>query len=551
MKSMKQHRAFPVLLLALALCLATIAGAQLSEHYDLTWNALGGGGGGAMDSSSYTMSGTIGQIIGLSGSSTYQLGTGYETVLTSAPVIHANKTVRDPENGTWVKDLTATSINDTLRFSCTITNTGTSNLSNLTQLRFWDVLDCSLEYAGNATLKNASGTEHAVTLPCAPEEYCFKQKVLHNTSWDPYAPLGTEFLELCPGVGNHYVLELPDHWEDTNNDSRLSACDQIYMTTMPGAWYHVDNGPYTLNVTDVETGESSYLDSVLDYEAIALSAPTHTEWVEVCGCKDECTVESWTDDGDLNLSANDTILLRNARTGEAAEYTVADVTIDLVVSREWEIDVLWGDSLTLEPNESVRIEYDATVLRCGVDRNTFRAKGVSDGNWTYSNEDFVSITVLCPSGDAADDSGSVKNEFLTGEDVYAKGSGFTPGTHVDIYIVDDRKWVGGELITNYTVYAIAPNILTDGDGNIGVDTPLVVWQDPVPGEYDMVFDANQNEVYNDGIDAVDHPNHPGFSVTNPVDVIRAPLLAPLGLAVLIGLLSLIATSTLKGRRQKR
>jgi uncharacterized repeat protein (TIGR01451 family) len=548
---MKQHRAFPVLLLALALCLVAIAGAQLSEHYDLSWNALGGGGGGAMGSSSYTMSGTAGQIIGLSGSGTYQLGAGYETVLTSAPVIHVNKTVRDPVNGTWVKDLTTASINDTLRFSCTITNTGTSNLSNLTQLRFWDVLDCSLAYAGNATLKDASGTEHAITLPCAPEEYCFKQKVLHNnTSWDPYAPLGTEFQELCPGVGNQYVL---DQWEDTTNDSRLSAGDQINMTTMPGAWYHVDNVPYTLNVTAIETGESSHLDSVLDYEAIALSTPTHTEWVEVCGCKDECTVESWADDGDLNLSANDTILLRNARTGEAAEYTVADVTIDLVVSTEWEIDELWGDSLTLEPNESVRIEYNATVLRCGVDRNTFRAKGMVDGesNWTYSNEDFVSITVPCPSGDAADDSGSVKYEFLTGEDVYAVGGGFAPGTHVDIYIVKDCKWVGGEPITNYTVDASAPNVLTDGDGNIGVDTPIVVWQDPVPGEYDMVFDANQNEVYNEGIDAVDHPNQPGFSVNNPANVIRAPLLAPLGLAALVGLLSLIATSTQKGRRRKR
>jgi uncharacterized repeat protein (TIGR01451 family) len=550
---MKQHRAFSVLLLALALCLvATIAGAQLSEHYDLSWNALGGGGGGAMGSSSYTMSGTVGQIIGRSGSSTYQLGAGYETVLTSAPVIQVNKTVHDPENGTWVKDLTATSINDTLRFGCTITNTGTGNLSNLTQLRFWDVLDCSLAYAGNATLKDASGTEQPVTLPCAPE-HCFKQNVLHNTSWDPYAPLGTEFQELCPGVGNHYVLDLLDHWEDTNSDNRLSAGDQIYMTTMPGAWYHVDNVPYTLNVTAIETGESRYLDSVLDYEAIALRTPTHTEWVEVCGCKEECTVESWTDDGDLNLSANDTILLRNARTGEAAEYTVADVTIDLVVSTEWEINELWGDSLTLEPNESVRIEYDTTVLRCGVDRNTFSAKGMLNGesNWTYSNEDFVTITVPCPSGDAADDSGSVKDEFLTGEDVYAMGGGFTPGTHVDIYIVDDRKWVGGELITNYTVYASARNVLADGDGKIGVDTPLVVWQDPVPGEYDMVFDANQNEVYNEGIDAVDHPNHPGFSVNNPVDVIRAPLLAPLGLAALIGLLSLIATNTLKDRRQKR
>ena len=57
-------------------CLASIADAQVSANYDLSWNVIGGGGG-QMDSASYVMRSTVGQITGLSSSDNYQLGAGY------------------------------------------------------------------------------------------------------------------------------------------------------------------------------------------------------------------------------------------------------------------------------------------------------------------------------------------------------------------------------------------------------------------------------------------------------------------------------------------
>ena len=360
---------------------------------------------------------------------------------------------------------------------------------------------------------------------------------------------------------------------DTDYDGRISECDQIYLTSAPGVWYHVDNVPYTLNVTNIETNESMYIDSVLDYkdEAMNLSAPNGTEWLGVCCCKDRDTLINWTDVSfsapDGSLSAGDTIVLRNERTGEEAEYTVEEVTIDLVVSKEWELPfnsyavVGTGVFGTIDGSvcDNYTIEYDATVVGCGVDNNTLCAKGqwyepsiyagegkVSGvlGFWVYSNTDIVTITVPCPTGDATDPTGLVKDVYTTGEDVYAVGTGFPSNTTIDIYIVDDYKWIGGEKITDYNVYASLLGVVqTDALGNIA---PVMIWPNPIPGEYDMVFDANQNEYYNDGIDAVDHPNHPGFTV-----VAQAPALTPIGIAALIGLLSIIATSTILRSKRKK
>jgi hypothetical protein len=58
-------------------CLATgVALAQVSENYNLSWNAISSGGG-TMSSANYAMSSAVGQTIGLSDSNEYQLGAGY------------------------------------------------------------------------------------------------------------------------------------------------------------------------------------------------------------------------------------------------------------------------------------------------------------------------------------------------------------------------------------------------------------------------------------------------------------------------------------------
>jgi PKD repeat protein len=65
-----------VLILIGLLCLIATASAMGSTSFDLSWNVIGGGGG-ALTSPSYTMSSTVGQIAGLSSSTSYKLQAGY------------------------------------------------------------------------------------------------------------------------------------------------------------------------------------------------------------------------------------------------------------------------------------------------------------------------------------------------------------------------------------------------------------------------------------------------------------------------------------------
>lgn len=64
------------LLLVGLLCLISLTGAMVSTNYNLSWH-VSGGGGGPMSSTNYRMASTVGQIIGGSESTNYQLEAGY------------------------------------------------------------------------------------------------------------------------------------------------------------------------------------------------------------------------------------------------------------------------------------------------------------------------------------------------------------------------------------------------------------------------------------------------------------------------------------------
>lgn len=78
--------------------------------------------------------------------------------------------------------------------------------------------------------------------------------------------------------------------------------------------------------------------------------------------------------------------------------------------------------------------------------------------------------------------------------------------------MEDREWSNGDPIPA-DVGDGMDTIPTDGSGNLG---PVVIWSAPLEvGEYDLVFDANQDGFYDAIIDLVNHPNHPGFVVLAP------------------------------------
>lgn len=195
--------------------------------------------------------------------------------------------------------------------------------------------------------------------------------------------------------------------------------------------------------------------------------------------------------------------------------------------------------------DTITIEFNATAVKCGTDYNNQSAR--ADFYWLGSYygvidyaEDFVIVHVACPTGEATDAVGGTKDVYTTRETVYASGSGFMPGDVVDIYVTEDKHWEDGMPI-NSTIYAGPVTVTVAGNGTI---TGEEVWPDPVPGEYDMVFDTNQDGSYNTG-DVVDNPNDPGFTV-----VAAVPTVTPMGLIALIGLLSVIVVIRTKLRKRQ-
>ncbi len=157
-------------------------------------------------------------------------------------------------------------------------------------------------------------------------------------------------------------------------------------------------------------------------------------------------------------------------------------------------------------------------------------------------------TTVCeappPTGESTDSGGWTKNEYTTAEDVYATGSGFNPiFANMNIYVFDDYAWTDGDNIAGYTIYASLMSVPVTG-GNVG---PVIIWEkkDTKIGEYDIFFDANKNGIYDAGIDAIDDPNHPGFTISGQ----EVPALTPFGLLALVGLLSVIAVLTIRKKRE--
>jgi len=144
--------------------------------------------------------------------------------------------------------------------------------------------------------------------------------------------------------------------------------------------------------------------------------------------------------------------------------------------------------------------------------------------------------LITPSG------GSNKDAYKPDEDVRVSADGYPPGVDVEVTVVLDNHWVGGEDIPQNpgdTIFAQA-TFTTDGSGRIDNQ---VIWYAPLEvGAYDIAFDAGPNGVYNVPVDMIDDPNDPGFTVSSPsvggevYPVDKAALLMPwLGLGLLLAL----------------
>jgi hypothetical protein len=133
---------------------------------------------------------------------------------------------------------------------------------------------------------------------------------------------------------------------------------------------------------------------------------------------------------------------------------------------------------------------------------------------------------------------TLKDEYRPTEDVTFHATGFSPGSDIDVYVVEDFAWNDSDSIPPVPSTVFAFNDFT---ANLDGEISGTIWYAPLQrGEYDIVFDAGQDGIYNEIPDLVDDPNHPGFTVLSttvggevfPID--RATLLLPwLGLSIVL------------------
>jgi hypothetical protein len=102
--------------------------------------------------------------------------------------------------------------------------------------------------------------------------------------------------------------------------------------------------------------------------------------------------------------------------------------------------------------------------------------------------------------ESSDATGIKKDSFNIGEAVYLMGTGCTPSTTYNIYVVADVDWTDGLAIPT-RIPGTATQVSSDVSGNI---LPTEVWSSPQTlGKYDMIVDVNNNGMYDQGIDALD------------------------------------------------
>ena len=148
--------------------------------------------------------------------------------------------------------------------------------------------------------------------------------------------------------------------------------------------------------------------------------------------------------------------------------------------------------------------------------------------------------------------GSTKDRYRTNEDVYVTASGFLLDSDINIYVVGDSAWSDGDPILGDEGDGM-DTIHSDGSGNLG---PVVIWSAPLKvGEYDVVFDADQNGDYDEIPDLVDHPGVPGFRVLSSLvggevyPINKAAILMPwLGLTLVLFLATASGALILRRRR---
>ena len=152
------------------------------------------------------------------------------------------------------------------------------------------------------------------------------------------------------------------------------------------------------------------------------------------------------------------------------------------------------------------------------------------------NGTFVVVSAATPS--SCDAQGNEKNEFVAGESVYVKGSGFEANTSYRIWMQANPVSEGDLLTVNEDPSRVHEEATTDTNGNFSTTE---IWAIPsyAPStydEYDIVIDKLGDEpntgYYNAASDGIDSMGTAGFVA--PVPELSTIVLFSAGLIALAG-----------------
>lgn len=132
--------------------------------------------------------------------------------------------------------------------------------------------------------------------------------------------------------------------------------------------------------------------------------------------------------------------------------------------------------LNLDPEDLLLVQYDNRTI--------------------YLGEPLPLATV-----ESCDLAGARKDSFNSDQTVYVNGSGFSPFTAYELYLVVDSRWIDGRTLPE-RIPGTAETVSSDFSGRF---FPIAVWNPPLTtGKYDIVIDINRNGHYDEGIDALDN-----------------------------------------------
>ena len=194
------------------------------------------------------------------------------TVEEAEPRIEVNKTVWDPVNKAWVKEITA-NVNGILRFRCEIHNNGTHPWYNLTEIEVRDDLSDSLNFSNNATVQYPNGT----TIPEEPDYYYYDpdtgESYLDWYFWD-------SVLEPCQNITIEFDARVVKCGEDWNDLYADAWCEEAEEGVDDEDRVNVTVPCFSINITSPEN--RTYASTCVRLNFTVEPEGTTLDWIGYC-----------------------------------------------------------------------------------------------------------------------------------------------------------------------------------------------------------------------------------------------------------------------------